>query len=626
MAKSHFRTRHTTRYTVRKVGHDWLDLNAQMGEQANKWANRNDLIAHIGPDGGKDPKTGQELAAALFNPQTAELDVNTSVAFGEFVEPSLVGDFTLRPTHFEWPKAAGFLQHEASHARWSTADFEYIYDELDPQEFDAYTLLEESRIEGCAVEVYPTNKPFLRSSAMTLVHNDSTPEEDEKLAAMSPVTLAVRLSALALARVDAGVLDKSDVVNIRKQVNKVIKPEIRKKMRVIWRKFQASDDRVDLDDMMQLARDWMALVKEVRKDNGEPEDGPKQEGGAGSDGEGGAGEGELTPEQMDALAEMLGAMEEDQNSADHDGVREARNQQKTEARQASAKAKQGANEEWQENLKQSKNTFERSSGPNGTHSHSRVYNRRQPTSAERVAANRISRAMEKAKYRDRIRLEMDTALPPGRLRVGSAIQGAAIRQNGGTDSSTPWNKVVRHHVDDPKLTMGLMCDISGSMGGTMPAMAVAAWVMSEAVRRIQGTAAAVYYGNDVFSVLKPGEHLPEITEYTADDGTEEFDTAFRSLDGALNLINGDGARLLVICSDGNYRSDIEPRALYWLDRCRQAGVGVVWIGLKSGRAQSFCEQTGAQFVHAGSDVVSASNMIGAAATKALTAAGKTRGA
>jgi hypothetical protein len=122
-----------------------------------------------------------------------------------------------------------------------------------------------------------------------------------------------------------------------------------------------------------------------------------------------------------------------------------------------------------------------------------------------------------------------------------------------------------------------MVDISGSMGMAMEAMGQTAWIISEAGRRIQAETAMVYYGSGVFPTLRRGQRLSEVTIYTAPDGTEKFSEAWSALDGELGLTFGDGVRMLVIVSDGNYTPTETDRAKQILAECRQSGVAVLWI-------------------------------------------------
>jgi uncharacterized protein with von Willebrand factor type A (vWA) domain len=140
-----------------------------------------------------------------------------------------------------------------------------------------------------------------------------------------------------------------------------------------------------------------------------------------------------------------------------------------------------------------------------------------------------------------------------------------------------WKSKTRKHTDDPTLRLGVMVDISGSMGMAMEAMGQTAWILSEAGRRIQAETAMIYYGSGIFPTLKRGQRLGEVTIYTAPDGTEKFGEAFEALDGELGLTFGDGVKILVVVSDGNYTPSQTERAKNILTECRQAGVAVLWI-------------------------------------------------
>ncbi len=115
----------------------------------------------------------------------------------------------------------------------------------------------------------------------------------------------------------------------------------------------------------------------------------------------------------------------------------------------------------------------------------------------------------------------------------------------------------------------------------MESMGQTAWIMSEAGRRIQAKTAMVYYGSGVFPTLRVGQRLSEVSIYTAPDGTEKFGEAWEALDGELGLTFGDGVRMLVVVSDGQYTATQRENAIKALTECRQAGVAVLWITPKS---------------------------------------------
>jgi hypothetical protein len=171
-----------------------------------------------------------------------------------------------------------------------------------------------------------------------------------------------------------------------------------------------------------------------------------------------------------------------------------------------------------------------------------------------------------------------------------------------------------------------MVDISGSMASAMNPMAVTAWAMSEAGRRVQAQTAMVYYGEDVFPTLKPGQHLDKVNVYTAPDGTEKFDKAFKALDGGLNLLAGSGARLLVVVSDGCYTDAERDHATKWVRECDKAGVAVLWLPFDKYERSSYADRitsgTSAVVLAKVQDPADAAVTIGQAAADALSKIGR----
>jgi len=157
------------------------------------------------------------------------------------------------------------------------------------------------------------------------------------------------------------------------------------------------------------------------------------------------------------------------------------------------------------------------------------------------------------------------------------------------------------------------------MGEAMAPMASTAWLLSEAARRVQARAAMVYYGNDVFATLKPGQHLDQVRVWTARDMTEKFNDAFKALDGALDLTHGSGARLLVIVSDGEYTFTETNAAKAAIAECERTGVGVLWISTGWG-PRAITAGTAAQVTPLKTDVVELADSIGRAAAAALASA------
>jgi hypothetical protein len=129
----------------------------------------------------------------------------------------------------------------------------------------------------------------------------------------------------------------------------------------------------------------------------------------------------------------------------------------------------------------------------------------------------------------------------------------------------------------------------------------------------------------VFPTLKPGQRLTEVKTYTAPDSTEEFDKAFKAIDGAMNLTHADGAKLLVIVSDGHYRTDQKDHARKLLREADKNGVAILWLTFdgKVSEPRDLLHGTSGRVVDLKSteSPTNASAIIGEAAVKALSAIG-----
>jgi len=570
---------------------EWLRTGAQLGRLVNEWAGRSDIVAYVGPGAGGD-------APACFNPPLAEVEVNVDIAFGKGVTPEQIGDITLRETQFDFPRASGAIFHEALHAKYSRWDLAKANAELSKAEFHAISILEESRIEAHGVTETPQNRAFLRSCALDIVLADAR----ENLKELSSTRAAAHLAALTLARLDADVLEREDVEELAELLEEFIGEDLLVKLRSVWGRFQMHDIHYNSEPLYELAKEWAKLVEDAATERGETEGGTPDEAGQ-----------QFIEDLLDALAD---AAEVCGINAQED----VDDQQTTEEWQEIAKTKASESKEAKDHKETAVDVFSRGTGPQPfTKTGSRLSEKRMPTGPERAAAVKVATMLERAKYRERDAVEVSSMLPPGKLNTRAAVQAAALKAKGAMATTEPWKRTVRKHTEDPTLTVGVMVDISGSMSSAMQPMAVTAWVMSEAVRRVQGRAAMVYYGSDVFPTLKAGQHLPEVNVYTAPDGTEKFNKAFKALDGSLNLLHGRGARLLVVVSDGCYTPEETEKAKHWMKRCHDMGVAVLWLPFDhSYQPRHILQNTDGVVLEGDMNPATAATEIGKAAAQALT--------
>lgn len=581
---------------------EWLSVSSAIGRMANTWAARFDIAAFAGPNAA-------EGHPAFFNPLTAEVEVNVEKCFGDDVTPEMVGNIADRDVQYEFPRATGAIFHEAMHARYSLWDLAAAQKDLSPAEFRVLISLEEGRIESHGLKRYPSNAAFLRSTVLDLVIADAANVQSD-----SDTVMAGELAALALARVDAGSCDESDVCELHDVIESKLGADRLEKLRNIWVEAQRYDQHDYAEGLYPLAKEWVRIIDEAAEENGDQK---SDEAGSGP------GAGAMTPSEFAEAIQK--ALEEGADSAMIGAFNDLADVQMSEEWAEQVNAKQSAAKTAQEARAEASKVFGTgTSEMPTTMSRSTLAEERAPSGDERSAAVQLAQLLEKAKYRDRDETEVHSVIPPGRLRTRAAVQGVALKSKGIMTKSEPWRQTKRKHVDDPTLNIGVMVDISGSMGAAMQPMASLAWVLSESVRRVQGRSAMVYFGNDVFPTLKPGQHLDRVRVFTAPDMTEKFDRAFKALDGGLNLLNGSGARMLVVVSDGEYPEPEKNAVRKWIAACEQSGVAVVWLSFPGGygdpAAVNLLRGTKAALEILNLDLKGSAKVIGTAAVKALSAA------
>lgn len=589
---------------------EWLKVGGQIQDVTEKLSGRSDVLVYCASGAG-------EGAPACFKPTIAEMEIDIDQCFGEGQNPTFIRPLNVRRHQFDWPVAMGAITHEAAHAEWSLWSLDDHARHPDWAEREVVTLFEESRIEGLAARKHPGNRSFLRACALKLVMGDL---EEKKLEAAEAIAKGEEpedvvksgvwqlssLMLLTMARVDAEVLEEADVELIADKANEIFGEDLVKQLREIWVEAQAHEVHDEWEPLLELAKEWLRTLKDAGHD-------PRAEHDAAS-------------AAMAAMAEILGAMGAMAEETEIEATDEGTGVMIREQREEAAKERDAVNKEIADHRKEAERIFAKHSGPAGVYgTDSTLTQERDPKPRERAAANTVGELLEKAKYHDRVVTNTSSQAPPGRLNNRAAMLADVQRGSGSMVTAEPWHTKRRRHQEDPDLKVGIMVDISGSMSSAMEPMAVTAWVFSEAVRRIDGRAAMVYYGGAVFPVLKAGQHLDKVRVYSAPDGTEEFDEAFQALDGEVNLLHGSGARLLVIVSDCQYRTDQAPLLRRWLNRCSEAGVAVIILPFRrAGLAEQYTDISGVKVLSGFDDPAGVATQIGQLAAEALEIAGGKR--
>lgn len=241
---------------------------------------------------------------------------------------------------------------------------------------------------------------------------------------------------------------------------------------------------------------------------------------------------------------------------------------------------------------------------------------RRPTPAEVTAARVLGTALTTAAARARV--VRPSALPPGRLRMRGVIAGEAQRANGALVTAQPFSRTVHRVTPTPPLRLGIACDVSLSMRELAHPAASAAWIVANATRHtgIPTTTATVTFGREVQAITRPGRIPALVTEFPCDDVTEDTRTAIDALDAVLRLSAPDGARLLVMITDGFFTRAQERATRTRITQLRASGCAVLWLAPTRWCATPF---PGIRPV-ALTDPAATAAVIGRAATAALRAA------
>lgn len=573
---------------------DWLPVGAFARDAANAAADRGDLVVKIGPG------LAAQAGTAMFVPSKAEIQVNSDVCLRGVKLDDL--DLTDRLTLLTHPAFAGALIHEAAHARHTRLPDLIKYakaNKVSPRLLDIVIMLEEPRIEARTLalahkdeKALPGNKSdwplYFTTMALDIVLRDFRISDDRYGAGSQ--------AALILARVDGGSFLPEPAEPFAAEVEKVLGADTVEALREIWtRHFRLDDDdfagfienaqawldALDIDaddDTDNLAGQSIAPPEEPSEDedesSGEGEnDGESESTGGEASASEGEGEGENaktadgrdSTEKFQDMARKAQARADGAASNERKGERDAREAQQrredAQRREEAAKEVAGA---W--------HGYSDDPDRGGV-----AANVRKPTSEERRAAVALGKTLAKVSYRDRSVTKISAPTPPGRLKVRALVSNAQARTSGGP-LQDPFIGKRRRHVDETPLTIGFIQDVSGSMGDAEVPMASTSWVIGEAGRKIDAHVAGVLMGTKATGVTRPGKHYENVREYDACAGHECFRDAFLALDGVLNLVEGNGARVLFIASDGQYGARVHNKYAHQImPILKRRGVAVVWL-------------------------------------------------
>lgn len=601
------------------------DLRIRLNQIVGRMSGRSDVLLTVLWD------RPDITTPAWFTPKQAEITLNGDIALAG-ADPDDI-DPTTEPGRLANPVIAGLTAHESAHARstrWTTA----VTADTPRLVVEAATLLEEPRIEAGHIRHRPQDRVLLRAATRHIIladrPDDATDGED--------LWRAATAVALILGRVEAGILSDTDAAPAMPALRDALGDDRLTQLRELIRAAVALDDD-DAAGLLDIAARWVSaldLPPDSATGSGAPgtrmpgaacgsastildnpgPGAPAAGSGAGSR-PGGFGESltiavaAVAADTSDDAHTEAAARADDLTGADREAAAraEAEAAARAEARAAEATARREADTA-------AALVFGHGYSPTGG-GRSPITGWRAPAPAERAAVNKLATALRHAQFRERDMSVVDSPIPPGRLIGRAAMQQAAQTALGLPVTAAPFRQTIRRATTRPQLRIGIMVDVSGSMGWATGPMATAMWILTNAVHRIGGRAATTAFGYTTTPISSPGRLMPRVPILDADDGTEEFIGAATALDGALNLATGHGARLLVAVTDGQLvgpgqRSGAERI----IARLTAAGTGVLHIGLDNTHTRPLPGATHLNIT----DPADSARLIAAAAVKALQAA------
>lgn len=202
---------------------------------------------------------------------------------------------------------------------------------------------------------------------------------------------------------------------------------------------------------------------------------------------------------------------------------------------------------------------------------------RPPTGSERAATNGLYKRLNRLSHPQRNVTRVSRKSPPGRLNIKEAMRLERQQSLGLRETALPFQKKEIVVAPSPIFKVGIACDVSGSMGQAQGPLGVLRYGVGAAVHRLNGTVAAALFGERGIPVQMPHEQPKGVEIFEANYGSQNVGEAFAFLDAALNLLDGDGVRMIVALTDGNFFHQEIQDAEEWAVMLRQANVGLVWV-------------------------------------------------
>jgi len=199
---------------------------------------------------------------------------------------------------------------------------------------------------------------------------------------------------------------------------------------------------------------------------------------------------------------------------------------------------------------------------------------RHPVAAEQAASAIMTKRMNDVTISGDSVGKVFSAEPGGRFKFNRVLDNKIQMSRGQMPTKQAFirNKITT--TPRSKVKAGVLIDISGSMQAYAQLGLSLAWVIGSAINQLGGEVATVAFSNRVWPIVAPSEQNRAVVMCGTTAGDHLMAKSQLAVDGALDLIDGDGARLLFVFSDGEFGVGGETK---YLQEACDSGVHVVWI-------------------------------------------------
>lgn len=188
----------------------------------------------------------------------------------------------------------------------------------------------------------------------------------------------------------------------------------------------------------------------------------------------------------------------------------------------------------------------------------------EPTNDMRRAAIALKKALVKATFRDEGKISVAQSAPAKRLRGGAVVQRAAAQSQGRRSDALIWKGKKRSpDAPDIPVRVGVLTDVSGSMNAYEIPSATINYIVGNAVTSMGGHYSNIAFGEEAYGIVRNGHKVRDLISVRADESTENIKNSLLALDREIDLIDGDGIKILILLSDGQFVDDSQRQ---WADK------------------------------------------------------------